>query len=192
MTEAAHFKGEHIFVVGGANSAGQGALFFSLYAKKVTMLVRGSMLEKGMSRYLVDQIEAIENIEVRLFTEVIGVAGDRRLETITVRHMVNEEVETLPAKGLFLFIGAVPHSDMVARVVERNRTGFIPTGQDLQQNGRWPNSWKLRRDPYYLETSVPGIFAVGDIRQGATRRVASAVGEGAIAVRLVHQYLKSV
>lgn len=192
MTEAAHYKGEHVFVVGGANSAGQGAMFFSRYAQKVTMLVRGSSLEKGMSQYLVDQIGATDNIEVRLRTEVIAVGGEQRLETITLRHTISEAVETVPAKGLFLFIGAVPHSDMVADVVERNNAGFIPTGSDLQKNGRWPKSWKLKRDPYYLETSVPGIFAVGDIRQGATRRVASAVGEGAIAVRLVHQYLKSV
>ncbi len=192
MTEAAHFKGEHVFVVGGANSAGQGAMFFSRYAERVTMLVRSSSLEKGMSHYLVDQINGTDNIDVKLHTEVIGVGGEQRLESITIRHTDSGEVETLPAKGLFLFIGAVPHSDVVAGVVECNNTGFIPTGQDLQKDGRWPNSWKLKRDPYYLETSVPGIFAVGDIRQGATRRVASAVGEGAIAVRLVHQYLKSV
>ncbi len=192
MTEAAHYKGEHVFVVGGANSAGQGAMFFSRYADKVTMLVRSSSLEKGMSHYLVDQIEATDNIEVRLRTQVVAVGGEQRLETITIRHMDSEEAETVPAKGLFLFIGAVPHSDLVADVVVRNNAGFIPTGIDLKKDGRYPTGWKLKRDPYYLETSVPGIFAVGDIRQGATRRVASAVGEGAIAVRLVHQYLKSV
>jgi thioredoxin reductase (NADPH) len=192
MTEAAHYKGAHIFIVGGANSAGQGAMFFSRYAEKVTILVRGSSLQMGMSQYLVDQINATENIEVKLYTEVAAVAGEQRLEKITLRRVDSGEEETVPAKGLFLFIGAVPHSDLVAGVVLRNRAGFIPTGQDLLQNGRWPTSWKLKRNPYYLETSVPGIFAVGDIRQGATRRVASAVGEGAIAVRLVHQYLKSV
>lgn len=192
MTEAAHYKGEHVFVVGGANSAGQGAMFFSRYASQVTMLVRGSALEKGMSQYLVDQINATPNIDVWLRTEIVGVGGERQLETLTVHRMDMAEDVTVPAKGLFLFIGAVPHSEVVAGVVERNRAGFIPTGRDLLQNGRYPAGWKLKRDPYYLETSVPGIFAVGDVRQGATRRVASAVGEGAIAVGLVHQYLKSV
>ncbi|MBK8905654.1 MAG: FAD-dependent oxidoreductase [Anaerolineaceae bacterium] len=192
MTEAAHYQGEHIFIVGGANSAGQGAMFFSRYASRVTMLVRSSSLEKGMSQYLVDQIRATNNIEVCLNTQVVGVGGEQRLEWLTLHNSATDETETLPAKALFLFIGAVPHSDVVAGVVERNSAGFIRTGQDLWQNGRWPASWKLKRNPYYLETSVPGIFAVGDIRQGATRRVASAVGEGAIAVRLVHQYLKTV
>lgn len=192
MTEAAHYQGHHVYVVGGANSAGQGAMFFSRYADRVTMLVRSSSLEKGMSQYLVDQIAATDNIDVWLRTEVVGVGGEQRLETLTLRHNDTDETETIPAQGLFLFIGAVPHSEVVDGVVARNRAGFIPTGHDLQQNGRYPAPWKLKRDPYYLETSVPGIFAVGDVRQGATRRVASAVGEGAIAVGLVHQYLKTV
>lgn len=192
MTEAAHYQGEHVFVVGGANSAGQGAMFFSRYASRVTMLVRSSSLKKGMSQYLVDQIAATDNIDVWLRAEVTGVGGEQRLESLTIRHNDTGNPETVPAKGLFLFIGAAPHSDVVAGVVQRNSAGFIPTGQDLLRNGRYPSTWKLKRDPYYLETSVPGIFAVGDVRQGATRRVASAVGEGAIAVGLVHQYLKSV
>jgi thioredoxin reductase (NADPH) len=192
MTEAAHYRDEHVCVVGGANSAGQGAMFFSRYAKKVTMLVRGSSLEKGMSQYLVDQINATENIEVRLNTVVAGVEGEKQLEAVTVVNNPTGETETLPAKAMFLFIGAVPHSDVVAGVVERNSAGFILTGPDLLRNGKRPRGWTLKRDPYPLETSVPGIFAVGDVRQGAVRRVASAVGQGAIAVGLVHQYLKTV
>jgi thioredoxin reductase (NADPH) len=192
MTEAAHYRGEHLVVVGGANSAGQGAMFFARFARQVTMLVRASSLEKGMSQYLVDQIRATPNIEVRLRSEVVGVTGENRLEKITIQNKDTEEIETLAAAAMFLFIGAVPHSEVVAGVVERNQAGFILTGQDLLRGGKHPPGWKLQRDPYYLETSVPGIFAAGDIRQGAVRRVASAVGEGAIAVGLVHQYLKTV
>ncbi len=192
LTEAANYRDQHMFVVGGANSAGQGAMFFSRYASKVTMLVRGSALEKGMSQYLVNQICGTENIEVLTHTEVVEVKGKDRLEAITIANRETGETQTLPAAALFLFIGAVPHSDLVAGVVERNRAGFILTGPDLIQEGHRPKNWKLKRDPYLLETSVPGIFAAGDIRQGAVRRVASAVGQGAIAISLVHQYLKTV
>jgi thioredoxin reductase (NADPH) len=192
LTEAAYYRGEHVFVVGGANSAGQGAMFFSRYASKVTMLVRGSSLELGMSQYLVDQIEATENIEVQVRTEVVEAIGKNRLEAITIVNKDTGQTETVPAAAMFLFIGAVPHSDLVAGVVERNTAGFVVTGPDLTQNGRRSKDWKLKRDPYLLETSVPGIFAAGDIRQGAVRRVASAVGHGAIAISLVHQYLKTV
>ena len=192
LTEAAYYRGEQVFVVGGANSAGQGAMFFARYAGKVTMLVRGSSLEKSMSQYLIDQIEATENIEVRVRTEVIEALGEERLEAITIVDKDTGLPETLPAAAMFLFIGAVPHSGLVAGVVERNDAGFVVTGSDLTQNGHRPKNWKLERDPYLLETSVPGIFAAGDIRQGAVRRVASAVGQGAIAVSLIHQYLKTV
>ena len=192
MTEAAHYKDEHVCIVGGANSAGQGAMFFSRYAKQVTMLVRSSSLEKGMSQYLVDQINSTENIEVKLNTIVTAVHGDRQLESITVSDRQTGESEEIAAKAMFLFIGAVPHSDMVASVVECNRSGFILTGTDLLRNGARSHEWTLKRDPYMLETSVPGIFAVGDVRQGAVRRVATAVGQGAMAVGLVHQYLKTV
>ncbi len=192
LTEAAYYRGEPVFVVGGANSAGQGAMFFSEYASKVTMLVRGDSLEKSMSQYLIDQIQATDNIEVRLRTEVVEAIGKDRLEAITIVNQETGDTETITASALFLFIGAMPHSGMVAGVVERDRFGFIPTGPDLSQNGSQPKNWKLKRDPYLLETSVPGIFAAGDIRQGAIRRVASAVGQGAIAISLVHQYLKTV
>ena len=191
-SEAAHYRDQHVFVVGGANSAGQGAMFFSRYASKVTMLVRGSSLEKGMSQYLVNQIESRKNIEVLTHTSVIEVHGDDRLESITVENRHTGEIATVPAVALFLFIGAIPHSDMIADVVQTNKSGFIrtgPTDLDLEQ---YPHTWTLKRSPFLLETSVPGIFAAGDVRQGVIRRVASAVGEGAVAVSLVHQYLKTV
>ena len=192
ITEAAYYKGEHVFVVGGANSAGQGAMFFSRYASKVTMLVRGSALSKGMSQYLVDQIASTENIEVRLRQSVVEVKGADRLESLVIKNNDTNETETVPAAALFAFIGAKPYTDFTADIVERNRAGFILTGTTLTRNGRRPQNWRLKRDPFLLETNVPGIFAVGDVRQGAVRRVASAVGQGSTAVSFVHQYLKTV
>jgi thioredoxin reductase (NADPH) len=192
LTEAAYYRGQNVFVVGGANSAGQGAMFFSRFASKVTILVRGSSLAKGMSQYLVDQIEATDNIEVLTRTEVVEAIGKDRLEAITIVNNDSGQTETVPAAAMFLFIGAVPHSELVEGIVERNRAGFILTGPDLMKNGHRPKNWTLKRDPYLLETSVPGIFAAGDIRQGAVRRVASAVGQGAIAISLIHQHLKTI
>lgn len=192
LTEAAHYKGEHVFVVGGANSAGQGALFFSRYASQVTMLVRGESLEKSMSQYLVDQINGTDNIEVLLQTTVVAVTGKDRLETITIQHADTNETQSLPAAALFIFVGAMPHTDLVAGLVERDDRGFILTGQDLIREGRRPRNWKLKRDPFLLETSVPGIFAAGDVRHSAVRRVASAVGQGANAVALIHNYLETI
>jgi thioredoxin reductase (NADPH) len=192
LTEAAHYRGERVFVVGGANSAGQGAMFFSRYASKVTMLVRSSSLEKGMSQYLVDQIHGTENIEVLLNTEVEEVGGKNRLEFIKIRDKERDVQETIETPAVFIFVGAMAHTDLVAGVVERNNAGFILTGQDLFYDGQGSKKWPLKRDPYLLETSMPGIFAAGDVRQGAVRRVASAVGEGAIAVSFVHQYLRTV
>jgi thioredoxin reductase (NADPH) len=192
LTEAANYRDQEVFVVGGANSAGQGAMFFSRFASKVTMLVRSSSLEKGMSQYLVNQIQANPKIEVRLRTLVESVAGDARLESLTFRDLEHDQAETLPAAAMFIFIGAVPHSECVADLVECNHAGFIITGSDLMLDDSRPKGWTLKRDPYLLETSMQGIFAAGDVRQGAVRRVASAVGEGAIAVSLVHQYLRTV
>lgn len=192
LTEAANYREQHVFVVGGANSAGQGAIFFSRYASQVTMLVRASALELGMSQYLVDQIRATPKIEVLTRAVVVAVHGAKKLDELTYHKLdTGEQVQT-PAAALFIFIGAVPHTEMVRGVVACNRAGFILTGPDLIQNGKRPKTWKLRRDPYLLETSVPGIFAAGDVRAGATNRVANAVGEGAVCVRLVHQYLKEV
>jgi thioredoxin reductase (NADPH) len=156
------------------------------------MLVRGSSLEKSMSAYLIDQIAATPNIEVQTHTVVTEVFGEDRLTGFTTYNSETDETQSIEAPAMFVFIGAVPHTDMVADVVERNRSGFILTGTDLIQDGKRPKGWTLQRDPYLLETSVPGIFAAGDVRQGAVRRVASAVGQGAIAVSFVHQYLRTV
>jgi len=192
LTEAANYKDQQIFVIGGANSAGQGAMFFARYARKVIMLVRGSSLSNSMSQYLIDQINAEPKIEVMTNTEVEEVVGEDRLESVGIKNNTTGKTMNLQGKAMFIFIGAVPHSNIVADVVERNRAGFIITGPDLLQGNRKPKTWRLKRDPYLLETSVPGIFAAGDVRQGAVRRVASAVGEGAISVSFVHQYLKTV
>ena len=192
LTEAAHYRGRQVFTVGGANSAGQGAVFFSRYASQVTMLVRGSALSKSMSHYLINQINQTPNIQVCLETEVVEAYGENHLEAITIVQNQTRETQKRPADALFIFVGAVAHTDMVAGVVDRNNAGFILTGPDLIRDGKRPAGWSLKRDPYLLETSVPGIFAAGDVRQGAIRRVASAVGEGAVAVNFVHQYLKTV
>jgi thioredoxin reductase (NADPH) len=192
LTEAAYYRDQDVFVIGGANSAGQGAMFFSRYAKKVTMLVRSSNLEAGMSQYLVDQIASTDNIEVVLRTEVIEALGEERLEKIKVKNVDTDEIEILPAAAMFIFIGAVPPTDLVSGLVERDRAGFIVTGPDLMIDNKRPKGWKPNRDPLLLETSVPGIFAAGDVRHHSMKRVASAVGEGAVAVALVHQYLKTV
>jgi thioredoxin reductase (NADPH) len=192
LTEAAHYRGRHVFMVGGANSAGQGAVFFSRYASQVTMLVRGSALSKSMSHYLINQIDQTPNIQVCLETEVVEAHGENHLEAITIVQNQTGETQKIPADALFVFVGAMAHTDMVAGVVERNNAGFILTGPDVIHDGKKPAGWSLKRDPYLLETSVPGIFAAGDVRQGAIRRVASAVGEGAVAVNFVHQYLKTV
>lgn len=192
VTEAAHYKDKHMVVVGGANSAGQGAMFFSRYASRVTMLVRGGALEKGMSQYLVDQINGTKNIEVRTRQVVTGVSGSQSLEKIMIKNMETDKIEDMDADALFIFIGAKPHTEIVDGIVERNSAGFIRTGADLFRDGKRPKNWRLKRDPFLLETNVPGIFAVGDVRQGAIRRVASAVGQGSTAVSFVHQYLKEV
>ena len=193
MVDALSCKGEDIFMVGGANSAGQAAIHFSKYAKTVTVLVRGDSLNKSMSRYLIHQINETPNIHVLLNSKVIEVHGENRLESITITNTQTGQIQTVPTSGLYIFIGAVPHTDGVAGLIERDANGFILTGPELMQNGReHPRGWTLNRQPYLLETNVPGIFAVGDVRHGSTKRVAAGVGEGSIAVQLVHQYLTRV
>ena len=192
MTEAPNYRGQHVFVVGGANSAGQGAMYFARYAKQVTIVVRGSNLDVAMSQYLIDQIEATPNIDVRVRSEVTAAHGDRGLESITLRNNDTQAEETVEAGALFLFIGAKPHTEFLGDTVTRNNAGFILTGPDLLVDGGRPEGWTLKRDPFLLETNVPGVFAVGDVRQGVVRRVASAVGQGSTAISMVHQYLKTV
>jgi thioredoxin reductase (NADPH) len=191
-SEAVHYKDRKVFVIGGANSAGQGAMFLSRFASEVTVLIRGDSLQTSMSQYLIDQIDGTENISLMVNTEVTAVDGTDRLEAITITNNKSGETETVPADAMFIFIGAVPHTHIVKDVVELDEAGFIYTGQELIREGRRPRNWKPRRDPFLLETSVPGIFAAGDVRHGVIRRVASAVGQGAVAVSLVHKYLETV
>ncbi len=191
-SEAVHYKNKKVFVIGGANSAGQGAMFLSRFASQVTMLVRRDSLRETMSQYLIDQIDGTENISVLVNTEVAAAAGSDHLEAITIKNNETGDTETLAADAMFIFIGAVPHTDIVKDVVELDEAGFVYTGQDLIRDGRRPRNWKPRRDPFLMETSVPGIFAAGDVRHGVVRRVASAVGQGAVAVSFVHEYLETV
>lgn len=190
--EAISCVGEEVFIIGGANSAGQAAIYFSQYASRVTMLVRSDSLSKKMSRYLVDQIEETPNVVVRLQTRVVEIQGENNLEAIRIVSDKTGVIETLPAKAVFIFIGAVPKTNWLEKVVQRDKQGFILTGPDLKCNLRCLRSWMLEREPFLLETNVPGIFAVGDVRYHSVKRVASAVGEGAISVQFVHQYLREV
>ncbi len=192
MTEAIACSGEEVYVVGGANSAGQAAMHFSKYAKGVTMLVRGDSLTKSMSQYLIDQIAATPNIRVRTRTSIVEVKGENSLEAISIANADTGETETLPAKSLFIFIGAKPGTDWLDDLVERDSQGFILSGPMLIRDRQRPKGWTLDRDPFLLETSVPGIFVAGDVRYGSVKRVASGVGEGSIAVQFIHQYLSKV
>lgn len=192
LSEAAACRGVDVVIVGGANSAGQAALLFARYARKVIVLVRGESLKASMSTYLIDRIEAADNIEVRTHTSVVGVCGTDRLEAIDLVREDTGERSTLPAAAMFVLIGSTPQSHVVADLVERDEAGFILTGPDLLRDGKRPKGWALDRDPFLLETSVPGIFAAGDVRLGSTKRVASAVGEGSAAVGMIHKYLETV
>ena len=190
-TEAPSCADEDVYVVGGANSAGQAAVFLSRHARRVTMLVRADDLERSMSHYLVRQIRDMPNIEVRPNTTVAGASGGEHLERLRLCDTGTGAVEEVPAAFLFVFIGAAPCTDWLDRVVQRDRRGFVITGPDLLVGGKRPRGWPLDRDPYYLEGSVPGVFAAGDARANSVKRVASAVGEGAMAIQLVHRYLEA-
>jgi thioredoxin reductase (NADPH) len=185
MTEARACSDQHVVVIGGANSAGQAAVHFSGYAQQVTMLVRGASLEKSMSHYLIEQIAALPNVEVRTHSSAIAAHGDDgRLRSLRVRGSQADGEYDIGADACFVFIGAVPHTDWLEGVVARDGHGFILAGPDARVAG-----WPLKRDPFLLETSVPGVFVAGDVRSRSIKRVASAVGEGSMAVSLIHQYL---
>jgi thioredoxin reductase (NADPH) len=190
-TEAANCADEDVYIVGGANSAGQAAVFFSRYARRVHMIIRAPDLRQSMSHYLISQIGALDNIEVHPCTEVIGGAGTQHLEHLTLRDLPSGQTRTVDTSYLFVFIGAEPRTDWLDGVLARDSKGFVLTGGDLIVDGKRPGGWTLPRDPYHLESSIPGVFAAGDVRADSMKRVASAVGEGAMAVSLVHRYLEA-
>ncbi len=192
MTEAISCQDEDVYVVGGANSAGQAAMFFSKYARRVVMLVRGESLAASMSQYLIEQIKQTPNIQVEYNMQVREVHGEERLESITTHCAASGETNTAPAASLFIFIGAMPHTEWLDGVVMRDERGFILSGPDLMREGKRPRGWTLDRDPFLLETSVPGVFVVGDVRRGSVKRVASGVGEGSVVVSFIHQHLSKV
>ncbi|WP_046494882.1 FAD-dependent oxidoreductase [Streptomyces odonnellii] len=191
VTEAPTCSGEEVYMVGGANSAGQAAVHFSRYAKRVHMLIRGADLSRSMSSYLIEQIRDIGNIVVHPWTEVIAGEGDGHLQRLTLRDARSGAEETVDTSWLFVFIGAEPRTEWLDGVVARDALGFVLTGPDLLADGQRPPGWTLPRDPYHLESSVPGVFAAGDVRAASLKRVASAVGDGAMAISLVHRYLEA-
>jgi len=192
MTEALSYKNEDVYIVGGANSAGQAAMYFSKYARSVTMLVRGDSLSANMSQYLEDQLAATKNIAIKLNTSVVEVKGSGRCETVTLLNTKTCARETVPASALFFYVGAIPYTEWLAGVVERDAQGYIISGAQLIREGKPPRGWTTDREPFMLETSVPGIFVAGDVRHASTKGVTSGVGEGAMAVKLIHQYLSTV
>ncbi len=191
-TEALSCAGEIVYVVGGANSAGQAAMNFAKYAERVIILVRGDSLAATMSQYLIDQIKETPNIQIWAHASMVEAHGATHLEEISVLCSDTNKIERVPASSMFIFIGALPRTDWLAGLVERDDRGFILTGPDLIRDGQRPKGWNLDRDPFLLETNVPGIFAVGDVRYGSVKRVASGVGEGSVAVQFIHQYLSKV
>ena len=187
-SEAQAMEGQEVYVVGGANSAGQAAMHLSRYASRVTMLVRGHSLTADMSDYLIQEIEAAQNIDVRCRTRVTDGGGEGRLEHLVLEDTASGHTETVPAAALFVLIGAAPRTGWLPEEIQRDKRGFVVTGQDLLQNGRPPQGWTLGRLPLHMETSMPGVFAAGDVRYGSVNRVASAVGAGAIAIQSVHEH----
>jgi thioredoxin reductase (NADPH) len=191
-TESVSCRDEDVYIIGGANSAGQAAMNFSRFAKRVIMLVRGESLAATMSRYLIDDISATPNIEVQTQSQIVAVHGKERLEAVSISCGKTGSVEVAPASSLFVFIGAEPRTEWLDGFVQRDEKGFLLTGPDLMVSGKRPRGWTADRDPRLLEASVPGVFAVGDVRHGSIKRVASSVGEGSIAVQFVHQYLAGI
>lgn len=191
MSEGESVRGRDVYIVGGANSAGQAAMYFSRYAKTVTMLVRAESLSSRMSRYLIDQIDATDNVRVWTKATVQEAVGAERLEELVLARDGDRTTETVRASALFILIGAVPHTDWLGDIVARDERGFILSGPDVRRNGA-PAPHGLDRPPFMLETSLPGVFVAGDVRHGSVKRVASAVGEGSMAVMYVHHYLSSV
>ena len=191
-TEALSCKGEQVYIVGGANSAGQAAMNFAKFAERVVILVRGDSLASTMSQYLIDQIKEMSNIQLWAHASVSEVHGETHLEEISVLCSDTNKIERVPASSMFIFIGALPRTEWLGSLVERDERGFLLTGPDLIRDGLHPKGWTLERDPFLLETNVPGIFAVGDVRHGSVKRVASGVGEGSVAVQFIHQYLSKV
>lgn len=190
LTEAAACQGQEVFIVGGANSAGQAAMFLARHARKVTLLVRAPELAASMSFYLLQRVENAPNICVRTDTVVEAAHGGEHLEGLTLRNRVTGRSEAVDAQWMYVFIGAEPLTDWLDGTLLRDPHGFVLTGPDLRADGRPPAGWVLDRPPYHLETSVPGVFAAGDVRAESAKRVASAVGEGAMAVMLAHRYLE--
>jgi len=191
-TEALSCRGEIVYVIGGANSAGQAAMNFAKYAERVVIVVRGQSLSSTMSQYLIDQIKEMANIQVWPNASVSEAHGATHLEEISFLCSDSNKIERVPATSMFIFIGASPRTDWLAGIVERDEHGFILTGPDLIRDGQRPKGWTLARDPFLLETNLPGLFAVGDVRHGSVKRVASGVGEGSVAVQFIHQYLSKV
>jgi thioredoxin reductase (NADPH) len=189
-SEAKAMKDKEVFVVGGANSAGQAAVHLASYAARVTMLVRGPSLAESMSKYLIKEITSTSNIAVRLGAVVTGGVGTCFLEGLAIQDQVSGVTKTVPAAALFVLIGAKPRTQWLPDDVKRDRWGYVVTGTDLMAGGHPPESWPLQRPPVFLESSLPGVFAVGDVRYGSVKRVASAVGEGSVAIRLIHDYLR--
>ncbi|HKS07780.1 MAG TPA: FAD-dependent oxidoreductase [Gemmatimonadaceae bacterium] len=192
MTEAARYRDKNICVVGGANSAGQGAMFFSRYARRVTMVLRAPDLLPTMSRYLADRIRATSNIDIVTGVEVASAAGHGSLDAITVKNIETGECRIIATSAMFIFIGTRPHTDAFADTLERDDKGFLLTGNELPREHGRPRGWTLEREPMMFETNIPGVFAAGDVRSGANRRVAAAVGEGSAAIYSVHRYLRTV